>query len=130
MVRKCLIRKKPETVGEHIREARTRRRLLQKDVCKLLGVNMWTLINWETGKTSPALTDMKAIIAFLGYDPHPTQAVTLAERMVAYRRTHGLTIAAVAKRLGIDDGTWMRWEHGHAPWPRHRRLLEGVMSEI
>ena len=37
-----------------------------------MGVNTWTLGNWEKGYTKPALRFWPKIIDFLGYDPSST----------------------------------------------------------
>lgn len=45
--------------------------LLQREVAQQLGVDKWTVLNWERGKTSPDVRYYPAIIEFLGYNPFP-----------------------------------------------------------
>ena len=54
-----------------------------------------------------------AIIRFLGYNPLP-EAKTLAEQLVRYRTTLGLSREWAALELGVDAGTLARWERGEA----------------
>jgi hypothetical protein len=56
-----------------------------------MAVSAATVLNWEKGATEPPSAFWPAIIAFLGYDPHP-MPVTLSERMTAFRRRKGLSI--------------------------------------
>ncbi len=61
----------PETLGDHLLKRRHELGLLQKHVAASIGVNSWTLANWEKGYTSPKLRSWPGIIEFLGYGPHP-----------------------------------------------------------
>lgn len=45
------------------------RKLLQKDVAADLGTDTATVVNWELGKTQPALAFVPGIIRWVGYDP-------------------------------------------------------------
>ena len=89
-----------------------------------MGVNVWTVLNWEKGHTQPPITSCMAIVGFLGYDPYPSPQ-TLRERMLAARRRHGWTITAAAHRLGVDPSAWATWERtGRVAWARYRNSLE------
>jgi hypothetical protein len=46
----------------------------------VLGVNPWTVINWETERFDPPIRSMPAILTFLGYDPFPLP-ITVGERL-------------------------------------------------
>lgn len=97
--------------------------MAQQEVGERLRVSAHTVLNWETGKTEPSIESMSGIIQFLGYDPFP-KPVTLAERMLAKRRAMGWTIKEAARRLGVDSGTWAKWERsGVIAWSRYRELL-------
>jgi DNA-binding XRE family transcriptional regulator len=61
----------PETLGEHVRKRRLKLRLTQKQAAERLGVNLWTVLNWEKDHTEPPIESMPAIIRFLGYSPLP-----------------------------------------------------------
>jgi DNA-binding XRE family transcriptional regulator len=77
-----------DTLGNHLKAKRLSLGMYQKDVAKQLGVDHWTLLNWEKNRTAPLVTVYPAIVAFLGYDPAPTP-VTIAERLKARRRQLG-----------------------------------------
>lgn len=64
--------------------------LLQEDVARRVGVNKWTVLNWETGKTCPEVRFYPGIISFLGYDPLP-KGETFQERLKAARQARGLS---------------------------------------
>ncbi|MEW8657324.1 MAG: helix-turn-helix transcriptional regulator [Candidatus Thiodiazotropha endolucinida] len=49
---------------------RLKRGLRQIDVAPRLGVNSWTLINWELNRTEPRVRYYSAIMDFLGYCPY------------------------------------------------------------
>jgi len=118
----------PQTLGEHLLARRLTLGLLQREVADRLGVTPYTVLNWEKGQTSPALVHYPAIIAFLGFDPaRPPE--TLPGGLKAFRKARGLSISAAARLLGVDPGTWARWEKGLRPQKVHvpivARLLDG-----
>ena len=55
---KSLIRKpydfEPQSLGEHIRRRRLMLSLTQEETAEGLGVNTWTVLNWETGQGQDA----------------------------------------------------------------------------
>jgi transcriptional regulator with XRE-family HTH domain len=118
----------PHTLGEHVRKRRLGLRLTQKEAAERLGVNPWTVLNWEKDHTEPPIESMPAIIRFLGYDPFP-EPRNIPERLLTKRREMGWSIKEAARQLGIDPGTWRDWERGITiPWPRYLRLLERLTS--
>jgi transcriptional regulator with XRE-family HTH domain len=46
-------------------------KLNQKQAADLLGVNPSTVLNWETGRTSPPVRSMAIILSFLGIPSEP-----------------------------------------------------------
>jgi DNA-binding XRE family transcriptional regulator len=80
--------KTPQTLGEHLKKRRKALGLLQREVAQRMGVNTWTYLNWEKGKTKPVASQFRPVIEFLGYDPM-AQPKTLADRLQARRRTTG-----------------------------------------
>ena len=68
---------------------------------------MW----WERGVREPFDKFYPAIIRFLGYEPWDTPR-TLAEALVVERRRRGLPVKRAAAEIGVDEGTWLRWERG------------------
>ncbi len=101
----------PQTLGQHCRKRRLELGLTQARVAERLGVNAWTVLNWEKGHTEPPVASMGAILWFLGYDPFPVPK-TLAAGLLRKRRMMGWSIRQVALKAGVDPGTWSGWEHG------------------
>ncbi len=101
----------PKTLADHLLKARHLRGWTQREAAQSMGSPVFTYSDWETGTHEPSVRFYPAIIAFLGYDPHPTPT-TLPERLAAKRRALGLTIKEAAARVGVDEGTFARWESG------------------
>ncbi len=116
------------SIGCHIRAARIKRGLMQKELAELLGVTKFTIWNWEAKRSSPPTHQCAKVIEFLGYDPFP-EPKTLAERMVAYRRKNGLRVKDAARIAGVDPCSWTSWEREeHRITSRYRDILEGLLS--
>ena len=131
--RKSLIQKawgfELQTLGEHIRRRRFMLAITQEEAAALLGVNAWTVHNWETGQRKPEIRFIPALVEFLGYDPEPVDEGTLAGRLVAKRRELGLSQREAARSLQIDPGTWAGWELGaRIAREAHRRALERFLE--
>jgi transcriptional regulator with XRE-family HTH domain len=101
----------PQTLGEHLKKRRKELGLLQREVAKQMGVNTWTYLNWEKGKTEPVASQFRPVIEFLGYDPTP-EPKTLGDRLQAKRRATGMTFDQVAFHLGWDAGSLTRYLKG------------------
>ena len=61
----------PPTLGEHLRKWRLEMRLTQTQVAERIGVNPWTILNWEKGHSEPPIETVPALLQFLGYDRLP-----------------------------------------------------------
>jgi transcriptional regulator with XRE-family HTH domain len=85
--------------------------LFQREVAERFSVNIWTYLLWEQDRTTPTIRYYPLIFLFLGYDPYPTPS-TLAEKIAAKRRELGLPVKQAAKLVGVDEGTFSRWESG------------------
>lgn len=113
---KSLIRQsydfEPQGLSDHIRRRRLVLSITQEEAAVQLGVNAWTVHNWETEATKPAIQFIPALVVFLGYDPEPVDMGTLAGRLVGKRRELGLSQREAARSLRIDPGTWAGWELG------------------
>ena len=115
--RKSLIRQSydfvPKTLGEHIRRRRLVLSLTREEAAARLGVNAWTVHNWEVGATKPEIRFIPALMGLLSYDPEPVDQGTLAGRLVAKRRELGLSQEQAALSIGVDPAaTWRGWELG------------------
>lgn len=126
--RKSLIQKawgfEPKSVGEHVRRRRLILSLTQKELAPILGVDPWTVHNWETGQSAPEIRVIPALVFFLGYDPEPPDKGTLVGRLVAKRRELGLSQLQAARSIGVDPATWAGWEKGQ------RIKREGQMRKV
>jgi transcriptional regulator with XRE-family HTH domain len=112
----------PISVGDHIRKKRLKLGLLQKEAAHQIGVNAWTILNWEKGHTEPPSASVPGILRFLGYDPFP-KPKTVSEHLRAKRRSMGWSIQEAAKIAGVDSGTWGDWERGKSIRQHQHQLL-------
>ncbi len=114
VVRKCAIPKptilKPVTLGQHLKQHRTKERLRQKDVAILLGIGNFTYMTWEKDQSTPFPRYYPAIIEWLGYNPLP-KPQTEGAQLKHERIVRGLTSQQMAARLGIDQGTLLAREN-------------------
>jgi transcriptional regulator with XRE-family HTH domain len=101
----------PKTLGEHLKKRRLELELTQKQAAQALGVNHWTVMNWEAGRFHPLIRWLPAILRFLGYDPFPVPT-TVGERLLQKRRQHGWSTSEAARQFGVDRTTWEGWERG------------------
>lgn len=62
------------------------------------------------------------IIEFLGFEPW-TEPETLAEQLLVERRRRGWSMRKAVQVIGVDEGTWRKWESGNLPRPRERGKL-------
>lgn len=119
----------PRTIGEHIKRRRLQVGLIQNAAGTNFGVSQFTVINWEYGLRKPAVKHWPAIVRFLGYDPSPDAAATLAERLIARRRELGWSQKTAALKLGVDPSTWSSWESGGTIMAKaHRRLIANFVG--
>ena len=57
------------------------------------------------------VTATAAIIQYLGYEPWPVPS-SLPDKLISERRRRGLSVKRAARQMGVDEGTWTRWERG------------------
>jgi len=118
----------PQSLGEHVLKRRLEKGQMQKEAALEIGVNSWTVMNWEKGHTEPVIASMPAILAYLGYNPFPIPK-TLPEHMFAKRREMGWSIKEAAESIGVDPSAWGNWERGSLVlFRKHRTLLAGYLS--
>jgi transcriptional regulator with XRE-family HTH domain len=97
--------------------------ITQKHAGRRIGVSQWTVINWEKGRTEPAVRFVPRILQLLCHDPR-CQASSFAELLRQARLGRGLSQQRLAQVLRVDEGTIRGWERGrHRP---SRRLLRRV----
>ncbi|MFI5590140.1 helix-turn-helix domain-containing protein [Amycolatopsis sp. NPDC051758] len=56
------------SLGEHLRNARDRQQLQQKDVGDAVGVSQGLVSNWEKGKKTPSFEQLRALAGVLDLD--------------------------------------------------------------
>jgi transcriptional regulator with XRE-family HTH domain len=114
----------PKTIGEAIRKRRLDLNLRQIDVAAIIDCDEITVVNWEKGHRTPRLNHLPGIIRFLGYNPLPG-GNTIGERIVANRKSRGLTQKEFAHELGVDPSTLAKWERGERePKGRHANAIQ------
>ena len=105
-----LIPQNPESIGEHIRKRRLEQSLFQSDVARIIGVEETSIYNWESNRSNPSVKYIPTIIKFLGYVPDIFPHTTLGEKLIYYRKIHGLSQKELAMRFEIDQTALRRWE--------------------
>lgn len=99
------------SLGQQIKRQRLVQGLRQEQLAARLGVDGWTLREWEHDRNAPAIRFLPAVIDFLGHDPFPPPT-TLSEELYAGRRRLGLTRRQMARKLGIKPDRLAGWEAG------------------
>jgi hypothetical protein len=79
---------------------------------------------WERDERTPVVSAHPAVIAYLGYEPWGDPE-TLGSALLAERRRRGLEVRKVAALVGVDEGTWRRWERGEWKLTARRRSAIG-----
>jgi DNA-binding transcriptional regulator YiaG len=95
----------------------------------MLGIDSFTLGNWEKGATEPMVWYYPMIMDFLGYCPYQ-RAVTLGERIRLHRTHRGLSHRLLAREFGVDPATISRWEKAdREPKGRILQRLKEFLAE-
>jgi DNA-binding XRE family transcriptional regulator len=104
--------KEPKTLGEHLRNRRIEKHLLQKDVAKSFNVSEDCVTYWENDRSKPQVQFYPKIISFLGFNPFMVDVSTLGGKIKAYRYKEGLSHKTLGKLLDVDASTVGSWESG------------------
>ncbi len=99
-----------EQVGDYIRAKRLDLGWYQSQVAPLLGVSKEYMYQLELNQYFPKISLWPNIIKFLGFDPLYKDSEKLGERVLHYRRCHGLTQLDLSKKVGLDPATINRIE--------------------
>ena len=117
-----------DTLCSKLKRKRLELGLRQKDVAPRLGISHKTLVDWERDQATPEVAYYPAIVTFLGSEPWAKPG-TFGEKLRAERYRRGWSIAHVAARLGVDEGTFGGWERGtRKPLRRSRRVCDRFLS--
>lgn len=94
------------------------------DAARLVGVDLKTWMWWERDERQPYVHQYPGLIRYLGYEPWP-EPITVGEKLRAQRRRRGLSIKSAAAAVGVDEGTFGRWESGAwKPQPRSLPIID------
>ena len=105
------------------------KKLMQKEVAKLIGVSEDSLTGWENGRSEPQIQFVPYIIEFLGYMPIEVDVSTVGGRIKEYRMRHGLSHKKMGKLLGVDASTVGTWENNSSrPQERTQKLLIKIID--
>ena len=114
---------KIETLGDHLLVRRLDKKLIQKDVAKIIGVNENTILDWEKKHTDPEVKYYPKIMDFMGCCPIH-YAKSFGDLLLLYRTHKGLSHRQLAKKLKVDPGTISRWESGvRNPYKKHQNRI-------
>lgn len=116
------------TIGDHIKKRRLTLNLYQKDVATQIGVTEEAVYNWENNHKKPKVHLLPKIIEFLGYVPFNSSGSTIVEKMVTYRKKHGLSQRKLAEFLKIDKTTIRDWEINRQK--PSRKLSEMILRKL
>ena len=88
-----------------------------------MGVNSFTLGNWEKNRCEPGVRHYPAIMDFLGYCPYQV-GDTFGRRLMLHRTHRGLSQRDLARAIGADPSSIARCETGECTptIPAVRRL--------
>jgi DNA-binding XRE family transcriptional regulator len=104
------------TIGDHLKKKRLDMNLFQKDVAYQIGVTEEAVYNWENNRSKPKIYLLPKIIEFLGYVPFELPVETIGDKIIAYRKEHGLSQRKLAELLAVDKTTIRDWERNiHRP---------------
>ena len=104
------------TWGDHIKIRRLDLRLTKRALAKRFGIDDVMIYLWEKNRVKPSLAQIPKIIEFLGRDPFEKEPENLGDRILEYRRVHGLSQKKLAEQLRVDQVTLSGWERGeHKP---------------
>lgn len=96
----------------------------------MLGCDEKSLMWWEQDAREPLPRFYPAVIQFLGREPW-VEPPSLPERLQGERLRRGLTIEEAAEVVGVDEGTYGRWERGERkPQPHSLTLVAAFLDAL
>lgn len=118
-----------KSLGDHIKKKRLDLKIFQKEAAKKIGVDETTIWFWENNRVEPSISYIPKILEFLGYIPFKAKHDSLGEKIIAFRRIHGLSQKKLASLIGIDSTTIGSWERDeHKPIKTHLSKLTLFIS--
>ncbi|MHB1459553.1 MAG: helix-turn-helix domain-containing protein [Armatimonadota bacterium] len=94
-----------------MRKKRIDLNITQEQVAKIIGASGNAVFAWENNQNSPRIMFVPKIIEWLGYVPNvDMSSMSYGDRIVALRRTLGISQGEIASQLKVGTGTIRRWE--------------------
>jgi transcriptional regulator with XRE-family HTH domain len=101
------------------------------EISKGIGVEETKISNWENNRSKSKIYLLLKIIEFWGYIPFELLKETIGNKIIAFRKEHGLSQRKLAKLLSVDQTTIRNWERNkHRPMPcklSSLKLLDPVL---
>lgn len=122
-----------DTIGDHIKKRRLELNLYQKDVAKIIGVKEESIYNWENNYSEPQIHLLPKIIEFLKYIPYNlhNNNMTIGDKIIFYRKLHGLSQRRLAEFLEVDETTIRDWEkEKHQPEKKLLKRISEILERI
>jgi len=117
-------RDKGKSLAERLKAAREALGLTQRQLAQRLKVDPSTIWKWEKGRTKPPIRFWPRIQVIVGAE-ELAEDTPLSERILAFRRAHGLTQAQFGDLLGISQGTVSDWELERSRPKKGHNLKQG-----
>ena len=102
----------PLTLGDHIKNTRLEKGLLQIEVAELFNIHVSSITNWEQNHHQPDIQYYPIIFKFLGQIPFDLIYESLGDRIRSYRILNGMSQERLANYLGINESTIFHYEKG------------------
>lgn len=123
--------KELKTIGDHIRAWRIEKRLLQKDIARILGVCEDTVTGWETRSKNPMMCQMPGIFQMLGCFPIHFSVETFGGKITFYRYLKGITPKEFGLLVGADASTVRAWEaNKNSPHMQRKKIIENIIEDF
>ena len=116
------------SLASKIRKRRVELGVFGREAASMMGIDHHTFVKWENGQALPEAQFYPALINYLNEEPWKAPEV-LSERLRAQRLRQGLSMKRAARKIGVDEGTWMRWERdGRVPMKRHVEMIDRFLG--
>lgn len=100
----------PESIGYQIRKRRLQLKLEQSDLAALFGASPNVVGIWERNEAQPNSVHRPQVVKFLGYVPWKIDLATFGGRLEHARLLKGLSMADLAKLVGVAKASISRLE--------------------
>lgn len=117
------------TIGDHLLKRQLDLKMPTEQLAEILGIHPHTISQWVVGTNFPQVPYLKKMIEFIGYYPFP-EPTTLGERIIRYRRVHGLNQKEFGDLIGFNESTVCAWERSNGKfWPKRVQKVEEFLKD-